>query len=87
MHCAHAIAGGNWNNDLNAGPFYTNLNNTPDNTNTNIGAALSYSMQSSYRKNAVHIAAEGSKGALAAAPRSFPHRLVKINSVQAPVSI
>ena len=47
MHCAHAIAGGNWNNDLNAGPFYTYLNNTPDNTNTNIGAALSYSAQSS----------------------------------------
>ena len=45
MHCAHAIVGGNWNNDLNAGPFYINLNNTPDNTNTNIGAALSYLTQ------------------------------------------
>ena len=29
--------GGNWNNGANAGPFYTNLNNAPDNTNTNIG--------------------------------------------------
>ena len=62
MHCAHAIAGGNWNNDLNAGPFYTNLNNTPSNTNTNIGAALSYPRKSSYMSNAVHIAAERSKG-------------------------
>ena len=62
MHYAHAIVGGNWNNDLNAGPFYINLNNTPDNTNTNIGAALSYSTQSFYSSNAVHIAAERSKG-------------------------
>ena len=45
MHCANAIVGGNWNNDLNWGPFYINLNNTPDNTNTNIGAALSYLTQ------------------------------------------
>ena len=86
MHCAHAIVGGNWNNDLNAGPFYINLNNTPDNTNTNIGAALSYPREPSYMSNAVHIAAERSKGG--ASPASpFPHRLVKINSVQAPVSI
>ena len=42
MHCAHAIVGGNWNNDLNCGPFYANLYNSPSNTNTNIGAALSY---------------------------------------------
>lgn len=62
MHCAHAIVGGNWNNDLNAGPFYINLNNTPDNTNTNIGAALSYPREPSYMSNAVHIAAERSKG-------------------------
>lgn len=42
VHCAHAYVGGNWNNDLNAGPFNANLNNTATNTNTNIGAALPY---------------------------------------------
>ena len=29
--------GGNWNNTTNAGVFALNLNNTPTNTNTNIG--------------------------------------------------
>jgi RNA-directed DNA polymerase len=29
--------GGNWNNGANAGPFCTNLNNDPTNTNNNIG--------------------------------------------------
>lgn len=41
IHCARAYVGGNWNNDLNCGPFYANLNNTATNANTNIGAALS----------------------------------------------
>lgn len=40
----YANVGGNWNNDLNCGPFYANLYNTPSNTNTNIGAALSFLM-------------------------------------------
>ena len=40
MHCERAYVGGNWNNDLNCGPFYANLYNDPSNTNTNIGAAL-----------------------------------------------
>ena len=44
MHCERAYVGGNWNNDLNCGPFYANLYNDPSNTNTNIGAALSYPM-------------------------------------------
>ena len=37
-----AIVGGNWNNDLQAGPFYVNLNNAPSNSNSNIGVAQSY---------------------------------------------
>lgn len=56
MHCVHAIVGGNWNNDLNAGPFYVNLNNDASNTNTNIGAALSYPNKKKSQPNAVHIA-------------------------------
>jgi hypothetical protein len=34
------IGGGNWNNDVNAGVFASNLNNAPTNTNTNIGSRL-----------------------------------------------
>lgn len=37
----YAIAGGIWNYALNAGPFCTNLYNTPDYPGTYIGAALS----------------------------------------------
>ena len=29
--------GGNWNNTLNAGPWYFNANNSATNTNSNIG--------------------------------------------------
>ena len=32
-----ALAGGNWNNGMNAGVFALNLNNSPTNTNNNIG--------------------------------------------------
>lgn len=63
IYCERAYVGGNWNNDLNCGPFYANLYNEPSNTNTNIGAALSYSLRNNLY-NAVYIAAEGSKGAL-----------------------
>ena len=45
MHCANAIVGGNWNNDLNCGPFYANLYNDASNSNTNIGAALTYPIE------------------------------------------
>ncbi|MFZ1250568.1 MAG: hypothetical protein WAR37_03945 [Candidatus Microsaccharimonas sp.] len=31
------IRGGNWNNGTNAGVLTLNLNNSPSNTNTNIG--------------------------------------------------
>jgi len=31
------IRGGNWNNGANAGAFTLNLNNAPENSNTNIG--------------------------------------------------
>lgn len=31
------IRGGNWNNTSNAGVLTLNLNNSPSNTNTNIG--------------------------------------------------
>jgi hypothetical protein len=31
------LRGGNWNNTSNAGAFTANLNNTPGNTNNNIG--------------------------------------------------
>lgn len=31
------LRGGNWNNGANTGSFTLNLNNTPSNTNTNIG--------------------------------------------------
>lgn len=41
MHCARAIVGGNWDDDLNAGPFYIDLNAPPDAPSTNFGAALS----------------------------------------------
>lgn len=57
MYRAFAYVGGNWNNDLNCGPFYANLYNSATNSNTNIGAAQSYSATSSF-DNAVHIAAE-----------------------------
>ena len=40
-----AIVGGNWNNDLQCGPFYANLNNTASNSNSNNGAALSYPLR------------------------------------------
>lgn len=33
-----AAVGGNWNNTLNAGLFYWNLNYTTSNANTNIGS-------------------------------------------------
>lgn len=55
-----AIVGGNWNNDLQCGPFYANLNNTPSNSNSNNGAALSYPIRS-FSLNAVHIAVKNSK--------------------------
>ena len=42
MYRAFAYVGGNWNNDLNCGPFYANLYNSATNSNTNIGAAQSY---------------------------------------------
>jgi hypothetical protein len=35
--CRGFIRGGNWNNTTNAGAFTLNLNNTPTNTNNNIG--------------------------------------------------
>lgn len=41
-----ALCGGNWNDDLIAGPFCANLNNAPSDSNTNIGAALSYPLTS-----------------------------------------
>ena len=34
------LAGGNWNNGLNAGPSYRNTNNTPSNSNRNISTHL-----------------------------------------------
>ena len=37
MECALALVGGNWNNGMNDGPSYWNLNNTASNTNVNIG--------------------------------------------------
>jgi len=33
-----AFVGGNWNDGVNAGPFYWNLNNSLGNSNVNIGA-------------------------------------------------
>ncbi len=35
-----AYYGGDWNNGANAGLFYANVNNTPGNSNSNIGARL-----------------------------------------------
>ena len=37
----YAIVGGDWSNDLRAGPFCIYLDATPDYTGTYIGAALS----------------------------------------------
>lgn len=34
------LAGGNWNNGLNAGPSYRNTNNDSSNSNRNIGTHL-----------------------------------------------
>ena len=34
---------GNWNNDLNAGTFYLNVNNSASNTNANISGHLKFS--------------------------------------------
>lgn len=62
MHCARAIVGGHWDFDLLAGPFCIDLNYAPDYSYTSFGAALSYPRKSSYMSNAVHIAAERSKG-------------------------
>jgi len=36
--------GGNSDNDVNAGTFYFNLNNTPSNTNWNIATAQTYKL-------------------------------------------
>lgn len=55
-----AIVGGNWNNDLQCGPFYANLNGAPSNSDLNNGAALSYPIRS-FSLNAVHIAVKNSK--------------------------
>jgi len=40
------LRGGNWNNSSNAGVFTMNLNNSPSNTNNNIGlrCALSFGL-------------------------------------------
>lgn len=62
MHCARAIVGGRWNDGLYAGPFYIRLSDAPDYAYPNFGAALSYPREPSYMSNAVHIAAERSKG-------------------------
>ena len=56
----YAIVGGSWANDLQCGPFYANLNNTPSNSNSNNGAALSYPIRG-FSLNAVHIAVKNSK--------------------------
>jgi hypothetical protein len=41
VQCVELLhVGGNWNNAANAGVFSFNANNTPTNTNTNIGARL-----------------------------------------------
>ena len=37
IRCALAHFGGNWNNGLNAGPSYWNLNNSSGNANVNYG--------------------------------------------------
>ncbi len=37
MPCRMVNVGGNWNNALNAGPWYFNANNDATNTNSNIG--------------------------------------------------
>jgi hypothetical protein len=39
------IRGGNWNNGTNAGAFTLNLNNTPTNTNSNIGFRVARSLK------------------------------------------
>lgn len=62
-----AFVGGNWNNDLNCGPFYANLYNSASNSNSNNGAALPYLylrflLKDSVTFNATHIAVERSKG-------------------------
>lgn len=80
-----AIVGGNWNNDLNAGPFNVNLNNQASNSNTNNGAALSYpGKKKSHIMRCISPDETGKRNAYTDVP--LPHLLVKINSVQAPVS-
>lgn len=40
------LRGGNWNNETNAGAFALNLNNSPTNTNNNIGFRCASDQQS-----------------------------------------
>lgn len=40
------LRGGNWNNETNAGVFALNLNNSPTNTNNNIGFRCASDQQS-----------------------------------------
>lgn len=56
------LRGGNWNNGANTGSFTLNLNNTPSNTNTNIGFRCTSDqdqkkrlVQNSLRQNERHI--------------------------------
>ena len=85
-----ALCGGNWNNDLNCGPFYVNLNNTASNSNSNNGAALPYPYKVPSRTLQLLMQyislLDAVKERRPVCCLSFPHRLVKINSVQASVS-
>lgn len=45
IYCERAYVGGSWNRGLRCGPFYARLSNEPSASDTNAGAALSYSLR------------------------------------------
>lgn len=52
--CSGFLRGGNWNNGANTGSFTLNLNNTPSNTNTNIGFRCTSDQKSSLVQIGLH---------------------------------
>lgn len=47
--------GGNWTNDLNAGPFNLNANNAASNSNSNVGTHFNLSYTSKGANNIIYL--------------------------------
>lgn len=52
--CSGFLRGGNWNNGADAGSFTLNLNNTPSNTNTNIGFRCASDQKGTLVQDSLH---------------------------------